>query len=154
MRSRPIRPRRQFYDEDGWCMMGAKTDRVKGQAKEAVGNIAADKDLESEGNADRRMGEAKEEFGHAKDKVEENASSHDSTTGDTPVTGGFLSEQPERRTFESVFARLVATAGIAGVGTALGAILIAADVAGWITGLVVSIVTVALAAMLWRSRRL
>jgi len=86
------------------------------------------------------------------DNVE--AGSHDSTTGDTPVTAGFLSEQPERRTFESVFARLVATAGIVGVGTALGAILIAVNVAGWITGLVVSIVTVALAAMLWRSRRL
>jgi hypothetical protein len=72
----------------------------------------------------------------------------------TPVNRGFLSDRPERRTFESVFARLVATAGIVGVGTALGAILIAANVAGWITGLAVSIVTVALAAMLWRSRRL
>jgi hypothetical protein len=82
------------------------------------------------------------------------AGPHDSTTGDKPVTGGFLSEQPTRRTFESVFARLVATAGIVGAGTALGAILIAANVAGWITGLVVSIVTVALAAILWRSRRL
>ena len=80
--------------------------------------------------------------------------SEDPRTGDAPVGGGFLPEQPERRTFESVFARLVATAGIVGVGTALGAILIGVDVAGWITGLVVSIVTVALAAMLWRSRRL
>ena len=69
-------------------------------------------------------------------------------------TGGFLSEQPERRAFESVVARVVATAGIVGVGTVLGAILVAADVAGWITGLVVSFVAVALAAMLWRSRRL
>jgi hypothetical protein len=82
------------------------------------------------------------------------AGPHGTTSGDTPVTGGFLPEQPERRTFESVFARLIATAGIVGVGTALGAILIAANVAGWITGLVVSIVAVALAAMLWRSRRL
>jgi hypothetical protein len=76
------------------------------------------------------------------------------STGETPGSGGFLSEQPERRTFESVLARLVATAGIVGVGTALGAILVAADVAGWVTGLVVSMVTVVLAAMLWRSRRL
>jgi hypothetical protein len=76
------------------------------------------------------------------------------TTGDAPVGGGFLPEQPERRTFESVFARVVATAGIVGIGTALGAIVIAANVAGWIASLVVSIVTVALAAMLWRSRRL
>jgi tetrahydromethanopterin S-methyltransferase subunit F len=86
--------------------------------------------------------------------IDVDAGSENSTTGDTPVTGGFLSEQPERRAFESVFARVVATAGIVGIGTALGAILIAADVAGWIAGLVVSIVTVALAAMLWRSRRL
>lgn len=82
-----------------------------------------------------------------------NARSHGSTA-DTPGSGGFLSEQPERRTFESVLARLVATAGIVGVGTALGAILVAADVAGWISGLVTSLVTVVLAAMLWRSRRL
>ena len=74
--------------------------------------------------------------------------------GDSPVTGGFLSEQPQRRAFESVVARVVATAGIVGVGTVLGAILVAADVSGWIVGLVVSIATVALAAMLWRSRRL
>lgn len=82
-----------------------------------------------------------------------NARSHGST-GDTSNSGGFLSEQPERRTLESVLARLVATAGIVGVGTALGAILVAADVTGWISGLVVSLVTVVLAAMLWRSRRL
>ena len=82
------------------------------------------------------------------------ADSRDSKSGDTPVDGGFLSEQPARQTFESVFARLVATAGIVGIGTALGAILTAANVAGWIIGLVISIVTVALAAMLWRSRRL
>jgi hypothetical protein len=86
--------------------------------------------------------------------IDVDTGSDNSTTGDTPVTRGFLSDQPERRTFESVFARLVATAGIVGIGTALGAILVAADVAGWIAGLVVSIVTVALAAMLWRSRRL
>ena len=148
--------------------MGAKTDQVKGQVKEAAGSLTGNKDLESEGKADRRAGEAKEKLDHAKVKVEEvidkaedkvedgnvGAGSHDSTTRDTPVTGGFLSERPERRTFESVFARLVATAGIVGIGTALGAILIGADVAGWITGLVVSIVTVELAAMLWRSRRL
>jgi hypothetical protein len=82
------------------------------------------------------------------------SSSGDQGAGDTPGTGGFLSERPERRTFESVLARLVATAGIIGVGAALGAILVAGDVAGWVVGLVVSVVTVVLAAILWRSRRL
>jgi hypothetical protein len=79
-----------------------------------------------------------------------NAGSHDPPAGDTPTSAGFLSEQPKRAAFESVVARLVATAGIVGIGAAL----VAADVAGWITGLVVSIVTVAFAALLWRSRHL
>ncbi|MGZ4141875.1 MAG: CsbD family protein [Actinomycetota bacterium] len=51
--------------------MGAKTDQLKGQAKEAVGSLTGDKDLESEGKADRRAGEAKEKVDKAKDKVEE-----------------------------------------------------------------------------------
>lgn len=67
---------------------------------------------------------------------------------------GFLPAQPARRGPESILVRLVATAGIIGIGTALGAILIAADAAGWVAALVVSIVSVALAAVLWRSRRL
>jgi len=67
---------------------------------------------------------------------------------------GFLSPSPKRRAFESVFVRLVATAGVVGVGTALGAILAANDVAGWIVGLTVSLTSVVLAALLWRSRQL
>jgi uncharacterized protein YjbJ (UPF0337 family) len=51
--------------------MAGKTEQVKGQAKEAVGSLVGNKDLESEGKADRQAGEAKEKVGHAKDKVEE-----------------------------------------------------------------------------------
>jgi uncharacterized protein YjbJ (UPF0337 family) len=51
--------------------MGAESDQVKGQAKEAAGNLTGDKDLESEGKADRRAGEAKEKLDHAKGKIEE-----------------------------------------------------------------------------------
>ena len=51
--------------------MGAKTDQVKGQAKEAAGALTGDKDLKSEGKADRRAGEAKAKLDHAKDKAEE-----------------------------------------------------------------------------------
>jgi uncharacterized protein YjbJ (UPF0337 family) len=51
--------------------MAGKSDQVKGQAKEAVGSLVGNKDLESEGKADRQAGEAKEKVGHAKDKVEE-----------------------------------------------------------------------------------
>ena len=51
--------------------MGAKSDQVKGQVKEAAGSLTGDKDLESEGKADRRAGEAKEKVDHAKGKIEE-----------------------------------------------------------------------------------
>jgi hypothetical protein len=87
-------------------------------------------------------------------------------SGDTASTGdaaqepapgqhaGFLPAEPARLGAESVFVRLVATAGIIGIGTLLGALLVANNVAGWITGLVVSAVSVILAAVLWRSRTL
>jgi len=51
--------------------MAGKTDQVKGKVKEAVGSLTGDKDLESEGKADRRAGEVKEKVDHAQDKVEE-----------------------------------------------------------------------------------
>ena len=51
--------------------MGEQSDQVKGKVKEAVGSLTGDKDLESEGKADRRAGEAKEKVGKAKDKVED-----------------------------------------------------------------------------------
>jgi hypothetical protein len=61
----------------------------------------------------------------------------------------------ERRRFglERVLIRLVATGGIVGIGVALGAILASSKVQGWITGMVVAIVSVVLAAILWSSRQ-
>ncbi len=51
--------------------MGAQSDQVKGQVEEAAGAITGNKDLESEGKANRRAGETKEKLDHAKDKIEE-----------------------------------------------------------------------------------
>jgi uncharacterized protein YjbJ (UPF0337 family) len=51
--------------------MGAKSDQLKGKAKQAAGIVSGDKKLESEGKADRRTGEVKEKIDHVKDKVEE-----------------------------------------------------------------------------------
>ncbi len=48
--------------------------------------------------------------------------------------------------------RLIATGGIIGIGTALAAILGSQDVDAWIIGLVVSVLSVILAAVLWSSR--
>ena len=67
---------------------------------------------------------------------------------------GFLPSQPDRAAAESLLVRSVATAGVVGIGTAVGALLSAQNVAGWIDALVVSVLSVVLAAVLWRSRRL
>jgi hypothetical protein len=70
----------------------------------------------------------------------------------TESGAGFLSPRPARRHAESVLVRVVATAGIVGIATALAAVLGSLDVAAWLIGLVVSLLTVILAALLWRSR--
>jgi hypothetical protein len=61
--------------------------------------------------------------------------------------------QLRRLKAESVLMRLVATAGVVAIGVALGAILVSQDVQGWVVGLVVSLVSVVLAAILWSSRQ-
>ncbi len=78
------------------------------------------------------------------------------SAGDTPTeTGNMLPKRQGRRfAVERVFIRLVATAGIIGVGVALGAILTSNKVEGWIIGLVIAIVSVILAGLLWSSRQL
>lgn len=71
------------------------------------------------------------------------------------ASGNMLPERARRRFgLERVFARMVATGGVIGIGAALGAILAAADVQGWIIGLAVAAVSVVLSAMLWSSRQL
>ena len=51
--------------------MAGKTDQMKGKAKEAVGDLTGNKDLKSEGKADRQAGEVKEKVGKVEKKVEE-----------------------------------------------------------------------------------
>ena len=46
--------------------MAGKTEQVKGQAKEAVGSVTGNKDLEAESKTDRQAGEAKEKVGQAR----------------------------------------------------------------------------------------
>jgi uncharacterized protein YjbJ (UPF0337 family) len=52
-----------------WCTVSGQSDQVKGRAKEIAGTVLGDKNLESEGKADRRVGEGKEKLDHAKGKV-------------------------------------------------------------------------------------
>jgi hypothetical protein len=53
---------------------------------------------------------------------------------------------------QSAFSRLVATGGIIGIGTGIAAILGSQDVQAWIIGIVVSGVSVILAAVAWSTR--
>jgi hypothetical protein len=95
-------------------------------------------------------------------RPDDGSASPDISVDDSPPAGshgsgasdGFLSSSPRRAGLESVFVRVIATAGVIAVGTALGAVLVANDVAGWIVGLAVSTVCVLCAAILWRSRQM
>ena len=68
---------------------------------------------------------------------------------------GMIPARTRRRTkLERGSMRILATGGIIGIATVLGAVLVAQDVAGWIVGLAVSLTSVILAAVLWSSRQL
>ena len=61
--------------------------------------------------------------------------------------------QRERRSWpERLLVRLIATCGIVGIGVVIAAIMVSSNDQGWIVGLVTSIVSVVLAAVLWSSR--
>jgi hypothetical protein len=59
-----------------------------------------------------------------------------------------------RTSLERGSMRLIATGGIIGIATVLGAVLVGQDVAGWIVGLAVGLISLLLAALLWSSRQL
>jgi hypothetical protein len=78
---------------------------------------------------------------------------------DEPVSGeavqGMIPGRSRRRTkLERGSMRVLATGGIIGIATALGAVLVGNDVAGWIVGLAIGLTSVVLAALLWSSRQL
>ncbi len=75
--------------------------------------------------------------------------------GAQPARDNMLPRRGRRRFgLERILVRLIATAGIIGIGVALGAILASSNVQGWIIGLVVAGVSVILSALLWSSRQL
>jgi hypothetical protein len=57
-----------------------------------------------------------------------------------------------RGTLERTFVRVIATLGIVGIGVAIAAVMASSNSHGWVIGLVVSLVSVILAAVLWSSR--
>ena len=60
----------------------------------------------------------------------------------------------QRLPLEAPLMRGVATAGIVGIAVAIAAIMGSQGSQGWLIGLVVSIASLLLAAVLWSSRRL
>jgi hypothetical protein len=60
----------------------------------------------------------------------------------------------KRLPLEAPLMRIVATAGIVAIAVVVAAIMSSQDSQGWLIGLVASIVSLVLAALLWSSRRL
>jgi hypothetical protein len=68
--------------------------------------------------------------------------------------GVMIPSRRKRLPLEAPLMRLVATAGIVAIAVAVAAIMGSQDSEGWLIGLVVSLVSLVLAALLWSSRRL
>jgi hypothetical protein len=68
--------------------------------------------------------------------------------------GVMIPSRRKRLPLEAPLMRTVATAGIVAIAVAIAAIMGSQDSQGWLIGLVVSIVSLVLAALLWSSRRL
>jgi hypothetical protein len=91
--------------------------------------------------------------GEVPDAREERFRARESRRSERPQ--GMVPGRARRRTgVERGAMRAIATGGIVGIGVVLGAVLVGQDVAGWIVGLVVSAVSILLAALLWSSRQL
>ncbi|MGN6377903.1 MAG: hypothetical protein ACTHNU_03030 [Gaiellales bacterium] len=73
---------------------------------------------------------------------------------DAPAVPFLGRRSGSRRRIESLFVRLVATSGIIGLSVAVAAILGTQSVRAWVIGLVASVMSVVLAALLWSSRTL
>jgi hypothetical protein len=73
---------------------------------------------------------------------------------DAPAVPFIARRSHQRLGLESVFVRVIATLGIVGVAVAVAAILGTQGVQAWVIGLVISLVSVILAAILWSSRTL
>lgn len=71
-----------------------------------------------------------------------------------PRPGVMIPSRRKRLPLEAPLMRLVATAGIVAIGVVIAAIMDSQDSQAWLIGLVVSLVSLVLAALLWSSRRL
>ena len=78
------------------------------------------------------------------------------TAADPPRDSHNMLPPRERRRSgaERFLVRIIATCGIVAIGVAIAAIMVSKHSQGWVVGLVVSIVSVVLAAVLWSSRQL
>lgn len=56
--------------------MAPDSDRIKGQAKEAVGAATDDDELRREGKADQTAGKTKDKLKHAVDSVKDKLTGH------------------------------------------------------------------------------
>lgn len=96
--------------------------------------------------------------GDGQPHVDEPAEPEGQAAGPDPLDAPavpFLDRRSRARPLaESAFVRLVATTGIVGICVAIAAILGTQSIHAWVIGLVVSVVSVILAAILWSSRTL
>jgi hypothetical protein len=95
-----------------------------------------------------------DESPNAPDPAEPEGQAAEANPLDAPAVPFLDRRSRARPLIESAFVRLVATTGIVGICVAVAAILGTQSIHAWVIGLVVSVVSVVLAAILWSSRTL
>jgi protein-S-isoprenylcysteine O-methyltransferase Ste14 len=91
---------------------------------------------------------------NAEEPVEPKSDAAEADPLDAPAVPFLHHRTRTRPLAESAFVRVVATTGIVGICVAIAAILGTQSIHAWVIGLVVSVVSVILAAILWSSRTL
>jgi hypothetical protein len=119
---------------------------------EAAGEPYDDRAAESPGRSEPEAPVSEPVPGSTASKAAERSAARRAKRKESP---NMLPGRKVRRSaFESLLVRLIATCGIVGIGVAIAAIMVSSKSQGWVVGLVVSIVSVILAAILWSSRTL
>jgi hypothetical protein len=99
---------------------------------------------------------ASQELGSTRDVSEPSAAASRSASRSERRTRSaspnMLPSRKGRGVLERTFVRVIATGGIVGIGVVIAAIMASSTSHGWLIGLVVSLVSVVLAAVLWSSR--
>jgi hypothetical protein len=130
-------------------LVGPRADESDVEAESGAGEPLVEPEV---GEPEREPVSEPREFVEPEPSAAASRSASRTESRGRPASPNMLPTRRGRGVLERTFVRVIATGGIVGIGVAIAAIMASSNSAGWIIGLVVSAVSVVLAAVLWSSR--